>query len=273
MIDPCKQPVAATAAALPQQQEKDLSQSAMGPQSQKRLTLHERTHHMQSQSHRKKQRGGQQTLFGDRAFDPLKDCDVCKGKLGGRSVHRAHHKLCWNKRGSAVRSQSTLDMQAGDKRLQVLFSTPLTEAEKCSGKHLTEEAGAAFFAARKPTAGPSVSVATTTTRTTATEILASVAMTDSLVAADDLCGGVTEILQDPSFLEVHKCSRAPLPMLAFAKTAVEKVVRPKDVDLHACFNGTTMTVPATNNAVMGPQCHSAAGQKLLHIDWQKMCGH
>ena len=251
----------------------------MGPQSQRRLTLTGRTHLLQSQSHRKKHKStGQQTLFGDRAFDPLKDCEVCKGRLVGRDVHRAHHRLCYNKRGGAAQSTAAMEIQKEEKRLQVLFATPLTESEKCSGKYLTKEAVAgcfepkpASFAAKLTSFAATTTIRQTTTATT--EITATIASSNNnTISGDDLCTTVTETLQDPAFIESHKSNRAPLPMLAFAKVVVEKIIRPKHMTTHDYFDGITMTVPPAKTKLMGPECHSTVGQKLLFVDWNSMCG-
>ena len=66
----------------------------MGPQSQRRLTLKERTHQLAG-NNRRKERGGQLTLTGERAFDPIVDCKPCKQFhwLGTKS-HKRHHELC-----------------------------------------------------------------------------------------------------------------------------------------------------------------------------------
>ena len=138
-----RRPVVTAAAAPPLLQEKDGSQlTKIGPQSQQRLTLQERKHRMQSNSNRKKR--GQQTLFGDKAFEPLEDCEVCRGKQYGRVVHRAHHKLCNNRRGGA-KTKSTMIIEQEEKRLKPHFETPLTEVEKCSGQCLTKDAVEAYF--------------------------------------------------------------------------------------------------------------------------------
>ena len=65
---------------------------------------------MQANSNKKKRKAGQQlALFGDTAFDPDSDCEVCKGRLGGRTVHQAHHKLCPNnRRTKGIASESNL---------------------------------------------------------------------------------------------------------------------------------------------------------------------
>lgn len=268
--NPYLRPVVAAAAASQQQQEKDGSQSTMGPQSQRRLTLNERTHQLQSQSHYKKQKTGQQTLFGDRAFDPLKDCEVCKGKQQGRNVHRAHHKLCYNKRGgtAAARSAAAMASLQEEKRLQEFFSTPLTEQEKCSGKYLTKEAVNGYFAPKKAAAGKSSAAATTAT--TPTKITSSPSITG--ISPDDLHSSVNQLLQDPKHVEKHATSRVPLAMLAFAKVVMNKIVNPSGINTHEYFNGITITVPATKDTLMGPQYHSIVGQKLLLVDWNRMYG-
>ena len=115
-----------------QQQGTGPPQTTMGPQSQHRVSLAKRTHLMQannSGNRKKKQKSSvQQTLHGNRAFDPLKDCIVCKHKLAGRNVHRAHHKLCWNnRRTKGVTSSVTLEGMAEEKRLAKLFAAAPTE--------------------------------------------------------------------------------------------------------------------------------------------------
>jgi len=119
----------------------------MGPQSQKRLTLNERTHQLQSNSHRKKLKAGdKQTLFGDRAFDPNKDCAKCKARLGERDLHRGHHPLCWNnRRTKGVISAAALESIQEEKRLKTHFSAPLADKDKFSSRHTTKEAQEAFF--------------------------------------------------------------------------------------------------------------------------------
>lgn len=269
LVNPYARPVVVAVAAT--EKENGVSQapqqSRMGPQSQKRISLQDVTHLLQSQSHRKKQKGsGQQTLFGDRAFDPLKDCEVCKAKQCGRSVHRSHHARCNNRRGGAKVSTATLDLQKEENRLKLLFATPLTESEKCSGKHITKEAVKKYFA---PRAAPPAGTATRTTTTTINMEATSV-ITENFVSADKICAAVTTTLNDPKFVEFHKDSRAPIAMLAFARTVVEKIVNDNRVDVHCHFDGLTMTVPASKT--MNPQYHSIIGQKFLYINWNKMFG-
>lgn len=271
--NPYLRPVA-RAVAAPQQQQENVSQSTMGPQSQRRLTLQERTHQLQSSSHKKKQKiSGQQTLFGGQAFDPTKNCPKCRG---GPSSHKGHDSRCWNNK------QKSKSMQAmEDIRLRQHFAAPLTESEKCSGKYLTKEATETFFAPRegrgdidRSAAETAVEVTMTTTTTTTT---ATAAMTTTLQSGNDLShvtprdfhDGVTTMVQDLNFLESTKSSRAPLPMLAFAKVVVDQVLRPRSMETHDYFNGITITTPELRQH-MSPECHSIVGQKLLYVDWKKM---
>jgi len=242
----------------------------MGPQSQRRLTLNERTHLLQSQSHNKKKReSGQQTLFGDRAFEPEKDCAVCKARLWGRSVHRSHHKLCTNNRNKRGQTAASIELNKEEKRLKLLFNTPLTEAEKCSAKHLTKEATAAHFEPRKMSAA--VLQSTITTTTTAAAAAANVTAGKTRVTANDLHGAVTDMVKDPNFVKAHDTSAAPLAMLALAKTVVERIINCRQVNTDNYFSGLTLTVPPTRN-FMDPHYHSIVGQKLLYVDWKTMHG-
>ena len=81
---------AAPAAATEKENGAPQQHSNMGPQSQRRISNAERTHQMQSQSRKK---GGQQTLFGNVAFDPTKNCPKCRG---GTNSHKGNSPLCWN---------------------------------------------------------------------------------------------------------------------------------------------------------------------------------
>jgi len=73
-------------------------------------------------------------------------------------------------------------------------------------------------------------------------------------------------------VEAHESSRAPLPMLAFAEVVMEKTVKSGLINNHDFFDGVAIEVPARKDALMLPQCHSIVGQKLLCVDWHKMCG-
>jgi len=218
----------------------------MGPQSQRRLALNERTHQMQNSQPKKKLKAGdQQTMFGERAFDPNQDCVKCKGKLWGRDIHRAHHPLCWNNRlNKGIVSLATLE----EKRLQEHFAEPLAEKDKCSGKHVTTEAVQAFFAPRQLTAKKSTTKTTTVTLTV-----------DDDHAQIDFCKRVTSKI-NASFLEEHKDSRAPLAMMALAAVVVEEAINEKkDNVIFNYFNGMTMTVPHSKEAHGSPH-HLKAGR-------------
>ncbi len=272
IANPYAKTTAATAAtaAVAREKENVPQVNNMGPQSQRRLTLQERTHQLQSQSHRKKQKvTGQQTLFGDRAFDPLVDCEVCRAKQYGRAVHRAHHKLCNNKRGGCS-TTATKALAQEEKRLKLHFAAPLTEAEKCSAQYTTREAVEAFFVPRDLPIGKTKMTLTSTTTTTAMTLEATSVMSDGITAAG-LCAAVTDILKNPRYAEFHKGSNAPAPMLAFAKVVVESIILNKQVDIASHFDGLTMTVPA-NQQQTEPHYHSIVGQKLLYVDWKRMYG-
>ena len=185
--------------------------ATMGPQSQRRLTLKERTHQMKSDSPKKKLKAGdQQTLFGDRAFDPKQDCEVCKGKLYGRDVHRAHHKLCWNNRKTkGVVSTTTLDSIQEEKRLKQHFSDKLANEDMFSSRHMTKEATVEFFAPRQPPAVPQKETST----------ISRTCDKPPVMTATAFCDAVTRKVSNNAFVEEHKQSRAPLAMLAFAGSA------------------------------------------------------
>ena len=276
-MSPTPSPCARTAATAAATREKEnggpQAVNNMGPQSQRRLTLKERTHQMKGNTNKKKKKGGQQALFGEVAFDPEKDCEVCKARLWGRSVHRSHHELCTNNRNKRGQSVATLSLEKEEKRLKVLFSTPLTEAEKCSGQHLTKEATEAYF---KPREGVKKIVTTINTTSTTTTVTAQSIATGSQnvktrVTANDLHSAATERVKDPNFVKSHEKSTAPLAMLALAKTVVERIINKKEINNQNYFNGLTLTVPPARNFVE-PECHSLVGQKLLNVDWKMMYG-
>ena len=271
MVQPTN-PYKKTTAAAPQQQH-GASQSTMGPQSQRRLTLNERTHQLQSQSHRKKAKtSGQQTLFGEMAFDPKKDCAVCKGKQFGREVHRAHHELCYNNRRTKGFSMATLALQQEEVRLQQHFRQPSEEAEKCSAKHNATEGCEAFFTPRE-IKKKTVEICTTTTTITKVSATTISSISTNAVDADDLYNMVVHFTtKDSKFVEEHQKSTAPLAMLAFARIVVARIAR-RQKDMTKYFTGITMTVPAVKAGDMHPQYHSIVGQKLLHVDWKKMYDH
>ena len=240
---------------------------AMGPQSQRRLTLEGRTHQMQANSHNKKRKAGQQlALHGGVAFDSDRDCEVCKGRLAGRNVHRGHHKLCTNNRKTkGITSEATLKQMKIDDKLKKLFATPFAVEEKASSQCLTKEAGEAFFAARNlpKTIAKTNNTASTTAMTTTKPT--------PNFTAESFCEAAMEKTNHKLFVESHANGRAPLPMLAFASVVVDKIV-PDKTKIFEHFNNLTMHVPPTKDMHNNPHCHSVVGQKLLLVDWIKLCG-
>jgi len=196
------------------QQQPATSKPAMGPQSQRQLTVDKRTHKMQQQQGpmKKLKDGNQSTLTGERTFDPLKDCQKCKAKLGGRDLHRCHHPLCWNNRRThGVTTKVTLESVAESERLRKHFSKP----EVFSSRNIAKEAAATFFVPQKLTA---------TTTTTSTITTPSPTTTIAASEVDDLCDAASSKAKDEAFCkECEKC-RAPLAMVAFAGLVVERIV-------------------------------------------------
>ena len=164
-----------------------------------------------------------------------------------------------------------------EQKLKQHFAAPLAESDKCSGRHLTKEATASFFEPREGAVTTAASmVAAIKTPTSATTPTTAAAMTTdeskNILTAEFFHNGVTNLAQDPKFVDAGKSSRTPLPMLAFAKTAVDEMLRQKDVPVHTHFEGLTITVPALCQKSMQPEHHSAVAQKLLHVDWCNVHG-
>ena len=239
----------------------------MGRQSQQRVSNTKRAFQLAQYTSKKKPRqGGQLTLQGEAAFEPEKDCRVCKAQAlarAGCSVRipkRSHHPLCARNtttKGKGIISQQNILISKEEARLKDLFSKPLAAHEKGSWKHATPEAGVSFFAARKK------KEPTPTATTKATPMLQRV----------DFCGAVSDMVEDSSFQAKHKAKNAPLAMVAFASEVVEKVVHNnKDVFDYYFNGGLSITVPDSPNAHNNPHYHSIVGQKLFLVDWRKTCG-
>jgi len=235
----------------------------MGPQSQNRMSLESRTHQIQANSHKKRKSGQQLTLFGGTAFDPDSDCEVCKGRLAGRTVHRTHHKLCPNnRRTKGITSEATLQQIKIDESLKKHFNMPLTEAEKGSSWHITKEAGEAFFAVRNPPTNIAKIVAATKATTTTTK---------PTFLVENFCKEVMCKLNHQPVVDSHANHWAPLAMLAFASVVVEKIIRDKTL-IYEYFKNLAMHVPPTKDMHDNPHYHSIVGQKLLLVDWIKLHG-
>jgi len=157
-------------------------------------------------------------------------------------------------------SMATLKSMEEDKRLKQHFSELLQAKDMFSQKHATKEVGEIFFTPRQL----AVQKSTTTTAT--------VAMTVDTPPAKsmDFCKAVTAKIEDPSFVNKHKNSCAPLAMLAFASVVVEHIIRGKAFDMFDCFHG--ITTPSSKEEHMSPHHHLIVGQQLLNVDWKKMLG-
>ena len=72
----------------------------MGRQSQQRISNTRRKYLLASNVPRKKKKGDQKTIHGELAFQPEKDCVICRGRaavkngINVRIPKRAHHPLC-----------------------------------------------------------------------------------------------------------------------------------------------------------------------------------
>lgn len=202
------------------------------------------------------------TVFGGVTFDSLTDCEVCKRKLVGREVHHACRKLCANnRRAQGTTSEATIKQKMIDGSLKKHFGTPLAPEERASSRHLTKEAGEAFFALRNP---PSSLAKTATSK-----ILVSPSTTNH--EDTDFCEEVTAKLNNKPFVDGHANGRAPLATLAFATVVVEKIVCDKE-KMFQCFQDLTTHVSSTKDMHSNLHHHSIVGQKLTLVDWMKPFG-
>ena len=131
-----------------------LINNRMGRQSQQRVSNTKRAYQLASFKAPKRKKGEQGTLFGGVAFQPEKDCQVCKAQAMAKLVSsyripkRPHHVLCMKNtktKGKGILSEQALVMKQEEERLKNLFEMPLQPEEKGSAKYLTKEAGEAFF--------------------------------------------------------------------------------------------------------------------------------
>jgi len=267
IVHPCVKPqsAAAVAAAVEvvkhthQQQHLDMGR-------QQRANNTKKDYRLTSQG--RKRKGDQLTLQGKRAFKAEQDCVVCHARPITRALHnyripkRPHHVLCsLNQRtkGGGVISQQNLATSVEEKHLKALYSTPLTEAEKCSRRFNTVAAGNTFFFSKTFVVKATRSMHPPTTTTMITDI--------------DFFKAVSKSIGDSSFCDQHKNKSTPIAMLALATEAVDKVFRSKDQDLFGkYFAGLTMTVAESLDACNNPQYHSIVGHKLLVVDWIKAFG-
>ena len=95
--------------------------------------------------------------------------------------------------------------------------------------------------------------------------------TSQRLTAIDFCASVKQMVNDAEFCQKYSTKSAPLAMMAFGITVVEKILRqPKKQSFHCYFEGLTFTVPTCSD--LDPHYRSIVGQKLLVIDWELAFG-
>jgi len=250
--------------------ENDAQTAIMGPQSQRRLTLKERTHQMQGSNvgYKKGKKGEQQTLTGEVAFNPIKDCAICKARhIGYAEPHRGHHKLCWNnKRTRGISSTTSLASIQESKHLKFFFEKPSQSHEMYTSANNSKAACEQFFHPKNPT----TKISTEVPKATTAELTI---MSSNGSTGEQLCFAVAERIADTSFQTKHQRKEAPLAILALAGWVVEKIVRTNDKEsFEKYFQGLTMTVPPADNMHDNPHYHSIVGHKLLLVDWKRTHG-
>ena len=239
----------------------------MGRQSQQRISnQHKRKFKLASKrSSQRRKAGDQLTLQDGVGFMSEKDCIVCKAKSiakfvqGHRIPKRSHHVLCI--RNSKTKGKGHLSTQAAasledDNRHKALV-TPITPGEKASWQHSTKDAGKLFFTPRH------LNLKSPPTTKSPTRM--------PMNAGVELSKAVAKLVADPEFCEKHKSKSAPLAMAAFADAVAENI-QGNNEKAFEYFNGLTMTVPDCGGLHNNPQHHSIVGQKLLLVDWGRMCG-
>ena len=224
---------------------------------------------MQSYSRKKSRTTHQGTLYGTRAFEPERDCPICRAKASRLPIpHRRHPTHCPNnKKTKGSKSKSVVAAMEEERRLAKHFAAPPTEAEKGRAANMTRENVEAFFAPRARKNNPQ---STTPAPTEAARV--DPPMPQQEKPKIDLYNAVVEKVNNPLFEKEHSNNKAPLAMIALAGTVIEKIVRPDKGSLvKSFFSGLTLTVPPVDNC-NNPHYHSIVGQKLLLVDWKRMFG-
>ena len=241
----------------------------MGRQSQQRVSnQHKRKFKLAQPSPRRRRKGDQLTLDKRLAFQPERDCQICKAKKYRQFVpgypmpHRGHHELCiHNKvtRGQGAITEQSLATLEDNKRYKAL-TAPIQPAERHSAKYATKPAIEKFF---KPIKTTTKAVPPTATTMTANQ--------NDSVSPLQLSRAVKELTEDAEFREKHKSKGPPLAMIAFAHTVQEKIINGQKDSFHEHFKGIEMEVPVSHEE-NNPQYHSIIGQKLLYLNWQRTHG-
>ena len=227
----------------------------MGPQSQQRLSLFQRTQQMKGRPRRV---GPQQTtLMGGNALNPIFDCIRCAAKFENRTApHRGHHPRCkLNRKTKGVTNQRVIDDAAYLSGLAAKMAAPLLPSEKGQGKNMenmSAEAWQRYF-----------SVQPTYPQQTRKESVASVVTSREHTPSDVQ----TELLARVKSVKGNL--RAPNTIQALAeyvtKTCLE---RKRNIGpLKHFFTGMTFTVPPCSENTSALY-HSVVGQKLLVVDWE-----
>ena len=244
------------------------SQSTMGPQSQRRINLVQRTAQLRAKNvGYSKSNSKQVTLTGHEAFNPDKHCKVCKARrIGYPAPHRKHHELCPNNRRTrGTTSAVTLASTKKSKELEKHFAAPVKPHEKCSSRNNSAAAAEAFFTPHNkrissPIADCSVKKKMKTQSTTTLPV-------------KELVRKFTDKMADSKFVETNKQRAPPLTILALASVVSETVLHPSaPIDYGSAFDGLSMVVPDCPTAIDNPHCHSIVGQTLLIVDWKRAFG-
>jgi len=239
----------------------------MGRQSQQRVSNQHKRKFKLAQATRpssQRRKGDQLTPDNQVAFQPERDCIICKAKTIRKlcySEHkmpkRSHHPNCsLNKktRGLGELSEQSVASLQDNKRSNAL-TAPIQPWEKHSGKNAAKANAVAFFASR-----PNTKAMTMTTINHSAE--------DFGLAPQKLRTAVSEMVTNGDFDEKHKSKGAPLAMIAFASEVSDKIMHTKEFFFDH-FRGIEMEVPACRDDVPdNPHYHSIIGQKLLCIDWE-----
>ena len=244
----------------------------MGRQSQQRVSNTKRAYQLACySSSKKKKKGDQLTLQGDRAFEAEKDCQICRAQSlartfqGVRIPKRSHHELCIKNtttKGRGRISQQNMATSAEEKRLKTVFETPLAQHEKASGKHTTAAGVAAFFAPSKTTINKS-------------QNWNPKEEPQKQPQQHDFCQAVTGMVTNDSFKKKHASKNAPLAMIAFATDLLEQQMSARSTGSSSfaqLFDGLTALVPESPDSHNSPHYHSIVGQKLLLVDWSRAFG-
>ena len=238
----------------------------MGPQSQRRHTLQERTYRLASNQKRKAGPGDQPTIdTGEKAFDAIKDCPRCRAAhYNQRMPHRGHDKRCILNTTTRGQTGETLRLRLESGRLAKLFQKPLTTKEKASWRYSTKEAGIAFFGPRQKKQKQHNAEAPQAP-SQLPKLPPPPVEKEVMLTKVSFCQAVTAKIADPEFVaSAEKRGRAPLAMIALAGLVADKI---KKGELQDQFDGLTFVVPPDPNMYNNPHYHALVGQQLLLVDW------